>query len=256
MEHKETHRRSQEMDANPTQQHDELQPGKDIRIEVQKTFLESKGVVFYEIHIHFEAGLTMPRDAGQPSHAIPSNSTFIIHRRYKHFKLFHKKLCLLLNKEEPGTQGPTWLKQLPKLPPLRPKLFVDHSSPYFISDRSRALEVYLERVLRYPLLQFVLKSAELTRWLTDLPEPFYLSSQGNCPYLYRCWKIFSPCSIQAWGESGAKENVAGENNIAIGAQDVWAGGEAAHKSGLKFPAENMQLLQSKKDALSIQAFFR
>jgi hypothetical protein len=246
MEHKASHRRSDSMDASSTQEHEELQPGKVIRVEVQKTFLEGKGVVFYEVHIHAEAGFTMLRDAGHPSNAVPLKNTIIIHRRYKHFKLFHKKFSLLVNKED--TQGHTWLKQIPKLPPLRPKLFVDHSSPYFVSDRSQALASYLGGVLRYPLAQFVFKSAELTRWLTDLPEPFYPSSQGNCPYLYRCWKIFSPCAIRTWSEGEAKENVAAEEtNIVI----------PAHVGGAHAQDVQMQVLQSKKDSsLSIQAFSR
>jgi hypothetical protein len=213
MEQEAAHRRSEGGTESCMQlQNSKHQQYPKLKVQIQKSFLEGKGIVFYEINIQAEdeKRFSLLRDC-ESSGMFPMRETITIHRRYKHFKFFHKRLTLLLFKEEKEEKG--WRKQLPKLPPLRPKLLVDHSSPVFVSDRSRALEVYLERILQAPLIGFVLKTTDLVRWLTDDPEPFYPpSSQGNCPYLYRCWQVFSTSAIAPWADHESKENANEDRN--------------------------------------------
>ena len=215
MEQEAAHRRCDGATSERMQQMHSSEKYPSIKVQIQKTFLEGKGVVFYEVNIHSEAsGSRGDAQCSPESSCLRSNTTIL--RRYKHFKFFHKRLSLLLVKGEVEERGGSnLLKQiLPKLPPLRPKLLVDHSSPIFVSDRSRALEVYLERILSNSrLLGLVLKSPDLSRWLTDLPELFYPpSSQGNCPYLYRCWQVYPPCAIPVWEDGYSKENAPEDRN--------------------------------------------
>ena len=227
------------------------------KFRIEKTFVEVNGSVFYEVTIDnlrararelaTAKGIFDEEDEEDESRgaldragwgrltgaqALPTGSITVV-RRYKHFRLFHRRLTAAANKAK-AEAGRRWssssssnsnnnnnnnnndgsngdnhrnsngslrkddlgrtLSSLPRIPPRQLQLVVDHSSTTFVTVRARALERYMEELLSSDALsRLILGDPELLAWISDCPRPFYANSSKR-----DCPFVYRKFSILSW----------------------------------------------------------